>query len=56
MLVYLLLLRAGEGDLVLCSAAALGLGQCRSQARLGIKATANVPCDIGPEEDNLQTQ
>jgi hypothetical protein len=49
----LILLRAGEGNLVLRHAA-LFLGYCRPQARMCVEAAAYVPRDIGPVEGHLQ--
>jgi hypothetical protein len=52
-LANLILLRPGKGNVVL-RPTTLALGHCWSQAWHGIKAAADVPCDIGPEESHLQ--
>jgi hypothetical protein len=48
-------LRAGEGNVVF-RPAAMFTGHCRPQARLGVEAAADVPRDVCPEEDHLQTR
>jgi hypothetical protein len=51
----LFLLSAGEGDLVICPAV-LGIIEVWKQARMSIKAAANMSCHEGPIKDNLRNQ